>query len=328
VSAAAELTKVDRLRIGAIVAPAVRRGSARKVVVVGKDGKPVREATLAEIQAGVARRAEIEFGTNDETRPKEVVCNSCRAVFKPHHNGPIPKHCPKGCRCTCGARMHRHTVYFAMRRGDAKPVCKTCHLASVRNAPLCPCGQPATRSSKEKSTNRGDAPMCAPCGRKRRIDAVRAANTGKQRISADAASDIARHHASGLHTNAISAAVGVSYLTVARFLKARGMTPNPNPSRVGTRPRRTLTIRQARALEAIRSGKACSLESFAVELGCDTKTATNTLSSLTRAGRVAFRKIHARAIDWSTMRVVDGITSASPRAPRRPSKGTRPSNRT
>lgn len=72
---------------------------------------------------------------------------------------------------------------------------------------------------------------------------------------------------------------------------------------------------QDRCIAAIRAGKATSAQALADEIGTDRKTANNVLSGLRRSGAVGYEMKHARAIDWTTVRVL-GDEGTKARAPK------------
>lgn len=65
-----------------------------------------------------------------------------------------------------------------------------------------------------------------------------------------------------------------------------------------------LSPAQQKTIEAIRAGKATSMDALAKALGTDRKGASNAIGAVRRAGAVTYKMIHPRAIDWSTIRVV------------------------
>ena len=100
------LTKAERLAIGGAVAPAVRRQAAapRKVTVVDKDGRPVRETTSVEVAKAVLARSEIEFSVQEGKRPEWVTCKTCGSPVKVRTSGTVPTQCRQGTHvCGCGA---------------------------------------------------------------------------------------------------------------------------------------------------------------------------------------------------------------------------------
>lgn len=114
------LSKVEKLRIAGLVAPKVRRGSARKVTVVNKSGEPIREMTLDEVQAALAKRQDIEFSVRDDA--PQTVCagwdGTCKAKPGPHAFTPQAVRTRKGepwrChRCASLRRRRRHVAVCA-----------------------------------------------------------------------------------------------------------------------------------------------------------------------------------------------------------------------
>ena len=105
-----KLSKAERLTIGAAVASTVRRAAdaPRKVTVVGKDGKPVRETTHVEVAKAVLARSEIEFSVQEGKRPEWVTCKACGRPVKVWKNGLIPRYCPSGAHVCmkCGKPLH------------------------------------------------------------------------------------------------------------------------------------------------------------------------------------------------------------------------------
>lgn len=100
-----KLTKADRLAIGAAVAPTVRRAAdaPRKVTVVDKNGKPVRETTHVEVAKAILARSEIEFSVQEGKRPQWVKCKDCGAPVKVGRSGAVREVCrPRTHKCACG----------------------------------------------------------------------------------------------------------------------------------------------------------------------------------------------------------------------------------
>ncbi len=93
------LSKADRIAIGGAVAPIVRRQAEapRVVTVVGKDGKPVRKTTSAEVAKAVLARSDIEFSVQEGKRPTVIVCEDCAAVARVPTAGRVHTRC-RGCR--------------------------------------------------------------------------------------------------------------------------------------------------------------------------------------------------------------------------------------
>lgn len=152
--AAPDLTKAQRLAIGGAVAPVVRRQAAapRKVTVVDKDGRPVRETTHVEVAKAVLARSEIEFSVQEGTKTTLRKC-SCGVPFIPKARA--ARWC-NSCRerfyvCdTCGDRVSDSTASDAAK-ADRSPRCKPCRrlnstrqvAQAARSATVpCQCGAP------------------------------------------------------------------------------------------------------------------------------------------------------------------------------------------
>lgn len=121
------LTKAARLAIGGAVAPVVRRQAAapRKVTVIDKDGKPVRETTHVEVAKAVLARSEIEFSVQEGKRPAYVACSQCGHPVKVPKTGAMPTKCRAEAPTPCNrlesdderARDHERIRAFAAARG-------------------------------------------------------------------------------------------------------------------------------------------------------------------------------------------------------------------
>lgn len=79
--------KIERIAVAGHAAPRLRAQSEetikRKVHLVDKDGNVVRYASVAEVQAGLLRRRDIEFDVTDNVKPKTKICTSCGRTFAP-----------------------------------------------------------------------------------------------------------------------------------------------------------------------------------------------------------------------------------------------------
>ena len=117
-----DLNKAERLALAGAVAPVLRDGAAkakaRRVKIVGKDGKVVRVGTLAEVQEGLLAAKKIELEVEDGVRPKEILC-ACGAVRKVPKKGVLPKQCRK-CQKSEADRKYRAANLEKAREADRK----------------------------------------------------------------------------------------------------------------------------------------------------------------------------------------------------------------
>lgn len=168
---AKQLSKVEKLRVAGVIAPAVRRGCIRRVSVCGPDGSVVRTMTLGDLQQAIANRHGIEFGVAEGERPKAIACQNCGNVYVvPVKKGVVPKVCPGGCRCQCGGRITKNTARIAVRDGR-RAMCSACAqskqaveiggkvYASISAASRA-LGIP--QPTLHRRISRGDADMAAP----------------------------------------------------------------------------------------------------------------------------------------------------------------------
>ncbi len=111
-------------------ADAVKR--LRPVIVVDRDGKPVRNVTHGKLLESVVERAGVELATEGK-RPKLVRCVDCRdPVSVPvHGNGRLPQRC-KPCQvvfrrlAACESSKARHRREYALRPPRPKFVICRC----------------------------------------------------------------------------------------------------------------------------------------------------------------------------------------------------------
>lgn len=140
------LTKADRLAIGGAVAPVVRRQAAapRRVTLVDKDGKPVRETTSVEVAKAMLARSEIEFSVQEGKRPEWVNCKTCGTPVKVHAKGGIPTVCRSGTyKCQCGASL------TAKKCGNGRS-CRRCTARAMITAQCAELTQ-AERSARARA---------------------------------------------------------------------------------------------------------------------------------------------------------------------------------
>lgn len=129
------LPKLEKLRVAGAIAPTVRRGSNRRVTVVSKSGEPIREMTLDEVQAALAKRQDIEFSVRDDA--PQTVCAGW--------DGPCPK------KAKPSKTSFRGDVVG--RRGGAPWRCSLC--ANRKRASEVP---PAKRTEAGKKSNAKKTP--------------------------------------------------------------------------------------------------------------------------------------------------------------------------
>lgn len=92
------------------VAEAARKKGKRRIVVEGKDGKPIRELTEAEVVEALAKRTGIEIAVQDEKRAGLKMCERCKIAVVKVTSSRL-KYC-KPCsedtrRCAARDRMRR-----------------------------------------------------------------------------------------------------------------------------------------------------------------------------------------------------------------------------
>lgn len=124
--------RIDKLRAAGVIVPIIRqrRGDARRITTVSRDGAVKKQTTLTEIQGAMVRRADIEFGDNKAVRPEAIPCRFCGSKLPVARTGRVPQTCPSGCRLGCGHVVHRNRVQQALRAGEP-PRCLRC-------SPKCP----------------------------------------------------------------------------------------------------------------------------------------------------------------------------------------------
>lgn len=185
-SDAMDLSKIDRLRVGAYSAARVRGARARPIKITDKSGAVIGEITSQELQKKVHARAGIEFDVVPGEKEIAKTCPCGRIFFAPPDKSTNHKvqYC-KMCRfppCNvCGGPCTKMSVINA-RRYETLPHCKAHTLPPVRT-PLVPChvcGLPSTRQSswqvqrgrgrhafcKDHKVDTGPKPIlpCAVCG--------------------------------------------------------------------------------------------------------------------------------------------------------------------
>jgi hypothetical protein len=120
------MSKVEKLRVAGAIAPTVRRGSGRKVTVVSKTGEPIREMTLDEVQAALAKRQDIEFSLRDDA--PQTMCagwdGPCPDKAKPSkgafRSNAVRRRKGQPWRCySCAARMRESSIPEENRRARA-----------------------------------------------------------------------------------------------------------------------------------------------------------------------------------------------------------------
>ncbi|MCW5834514.1 MAG: hypothetical protein KIS78_19085 [Labilithrix sp.] len=142
-STAEKMNKAQRLAIAGVVAPFLREGAERaakrRVAKVDKDGNVVGYTTLAEVQAKILERAEIEIAVQDGVRPKEVICKYCGKVIrvKGDAKGAPPRQCPDGCvrDCAtpgCEGRISKVSARRRAKEGIVNGKCYRCSRREVR----------------------------------------------------------------------------------------------------------------------------------------------------------------------------------------------------
>lgn len=130
----APLSKADRIAIGGAVAPVVRRQAEapRVVTVVGKDGKPVRKTTSAEVAKAVLARSEIEFSVQEGKRPEWVACKTCGAPIKVSRYGKPRTVCRPGAhKCQCGNPVRINACGFGHLCKDCSALKSAGRLAAI-----------------------------------------------------------------------------------------------------------------------------------------------------------------------------------------------------
>lgn len=136
-SVGTELSKVDKLRIAGAMAPAVRRGNAKRVTLVDKAGKPVRQVTFDEIQVALLKREEIEFSLRDDA--PQTVCagweGPCPHGAKPSKTsfdaGPVRRRKGEPFRCRgCASRKAKS----AMTEDRKRAIARKAHSAMTKEA--------------------------------------------------------------------------------------------------------------------------------------------------------------------------------------------------
>jgi predicted RNA-binding Zn-ribbon protein involved in translation (DUF1610 family) len=110
-----ELSRVEKLRLGAHVAPRIRelrhRGGGRKFKVVDRTGAVVREIDFATLQSALCVRVGIEFEVIEGAPALKAVCSACGRIFTPGEDWNSDKcpHCERRARLDHAfARRERH----------------------------------------------------------------------------------------------------------------------------------------------------------------------------------------------------------------------------
>jgi hypothetical protein len=155
------MSKAERLLIAGQSAPTLRaRESRRKIKVVDRDGKVVREIDDVALSLKIHERAGIEFSVQDGKRPKRVACESCRRVFAAPTTGKIPKQCVR-CRrpCVkCGEAVSKSAAWGAQKDGRSV-MCGDCRCPP--RLPCGVCGSPASKMSSIGARARGGLAYCS-----------------------------------------------------------------------------------------------------------------------------------------------------------------------
>lgn len=166
--------KAERLAVAGAVAPSIRSQELRRVARVDSEGNIVGYSTLAEVQASLLKRHEIEIEVTDGVRPKEWFCEKCGLPCKVRHRQTVPR-CE---RCTflkcadCGKAFPRcYSAPSMQRRGHKEKVCRPCMSKRVAAAkPRCAVCNVAInvhlRWQYRKRWGESEPLRCGPCLRK------------------------------------------------------------------------------------------------------------------------------------------------------------------
>lgn len=168
------MSKAERLAIAGAIAPRMREteelARTRRVRLYNQQtGEETGSATLADARAGILKRAGIELETRPGVRPSQVLCLSCRNLFKTRP-GPTPKYCHtcKAPKCKrCDAQLKAAP---SLKKGRRRGLCFACWRVSrkentARSRTCSDCGGPTSAALSKR---------CRDCYAKRRTKKPRA----------------------------------------------------------------------------------------------------------------------------------------------------------
>ena len=92
------------IQLASAIAPSLRKAAedsnatARKVTTVDRDGKPVRQLSLADVTRGILDTMGVAFDPADGVRPERVLCKECGTWVSVPKRGKVPNKLCKVCK--------------------------------------------------------------------------------------------------------------------------------------------------------------------------------------------------------------------------------------
>lgn len=170
------MNKAQRLEVAGHIAPSLREQAllarGRRVAVIDASGNVVAYVSLADVQAGVLKRAAIELDVANSVRPELIFCKDCGVPVLVKAGRKRASKIPSKClRCKlgscvdCGALLSSGAKYMNAVR------CRVCAGTAPKPRTQCAdCGKPTYQASvrcKPCNTARITVPrpQCATCGK-------------------------------------------------------------------------------------------------------------------------------------------------------------------